>query len=780
MIAAVICGSGSWAMVRLFLRAATARSMEKVAWIMLAAFVTGASIWCTHFVAMLGYEPRLPISFDPVLTMVSLLIAMAGSALGFLAATGRGGAAPAFGGAIVGLSIVVMHYIGMLAYRVQGIVTWDRSFMIASIILACVLAAAALDTARRLERESMGSHGATALFFLSIISLHFTGMTAFQVTPMLVDGSFSDPDAMRALAVSVASVGLIIVCSGFACSFIDTKARATAADALANMSNGLAMLSPGGVLTLVNERVGQLFGLTPGALKTGMSLRDFLSTIGERSGWDEERLARVIENHHAWMRKDTVTRLEQNLASGVVLSIVCQPVPRGGAILTYEDVTQMRNGQKTIAHMAFHDALTGLKNRRMFAESVVDFLERGEVTMLSIDLDRFKKVNDLLGHTVGDELLHKLSARLESCLRPDELAFRLGGDELAVLLRAPSERIAALAQDIIIQAALPFDIAGHAVTVGCTIGIATAAPGDDAMVLQQKADLALYSAKTAGRNRFEVYQDGMREQEVDKRALEQDLSLAVSLGQFELWYQPLYSLPGRMLCGFESLIRWRHPVRGLVPPVDFIPLAERSGLIAEIGAWVIEEACRQASLWPAPLYVSVNVSALQLRSATLPAEFAQALARHRLSPSRIEIEITETAMVEHSDQIAMTLTSLRALGLRIAMDDFGTGYSSLAHLREFKIDRLKIDRSFVAASGEDAGEDVGSAAIVRAVLSMARELGIDTTAEGIEDETQLQRLTELGCGTAQGYLLGRPLDERAVEALLREHVEATAPLLIAV
>ncbi|ALN75304.1 EAL domain-containing protein [Aureimonas sp. AU20] len=764
LMAAVICGSGSWAMVRLFTRAALTSSLEKIAWIVLSAFVTGASIWSTHFVAMLGYEPGVPIAFDPVLTIVSLLVAMTGSGLGLLIATAKQPAAPAIGGAVVGLSIAVMHYVGMLAYRVQGIVSWDRSYLMASILISCTLAAAALYLALRPGSERARAHGASGLFFLSIIGLHFTGMTAFGVTPMQVDGSFSNPEALNALAFAVGCVGLFIVGSGFASSFIDNKARAAASDALANMSNGLTMLSPGGMVTLVNDRVRQLFGLEPEELKVGMTLEAYLGTIGQRVGWDEARLERIIDKHRAWMREKTTTRVEHHFDHGPVLSIVCQPVHRGGAILTYEDVTETRNGQKTIAHMAFHDALTGLRNRRMFAKCIEALLPEGELSMLMIDLDRFKGVNDRLGHSVGDELLRQVAMRLETHLREGEQAFRLGGDELAVLLSAPPERVVALAHTITTSIAIPFEIGPHVVAIGCSIGIATAIGSDDASTLQQKADLALYTAKDGGRNRFELYQDGMLEEEAGKRALEQDLSAAIALGQLELWYQPLHSLPDRRHSGFEALIRWRHPVRGLVPPGEFIPMAERCGLIGEIGAWVIEAACEQAALWPADLYISINVSAVQLRSVALPLQIREALARHRVDASRIEIEITETAMVENSGQIALTLASLRAIGLRIAMDDFGTGYSSLAHLREFKIDRIKIDRSFVSASSHDAG----AAAIVRAVLSMARELSIDTTAEGIEEEEQLQSLLELGCGTAQGYLLGRPLDGPAAETFMRE------------
>lgn len=774
LLAAIICLSGSWAMVRLLLRAAASSSLERGAWVVLAAFVTGASIWCTHFIAMLGYEPGLPIGFDPVLTIVSLIVAMVGSGIGFLVATARLPAAPALGGAVVGLSIVVMHYTGMLAYRVQGIVGWDESYLVASILLCCVLSAAALHVILRTQGWKGHVHAGAALFFLSIVGLHFTGMTAFRVEPMLVEGSFSNPEALRALAFAVACVGLFIIGAGFASGFIDTRARATASDALANMSNGLTMLSANGTVTLVNERVRQLFRLGEEELKVGMGLDGYVATIGRRAGWDEARIGRVVANHRSWMRQHSATRVEHAFDDGTVLGIVCQPVARGGAILTYEDVTEARNGQKTIAHMAFHDALTGLKNRRMFAKTIDELLARGGAAMLMMDLDRFKSVNDRLGHAVGDDLLRQVASRLETLLRPGEIAFRLGGDELALLLDGSSDRATALAHDIAATIAIPFEIEEHAVTVGCSIGIAVAVPGDDASTVQRKADLALYRAKNAGRNRFEFYREGMLEEEARQRGLEEDLALAIARNQLELWYQPLYALPDRKLTGFEALIRWRHPQRGLIAPNQFIPLAEKSGLITAIGAWVVDAACRRAALWPDDLYVSINVSAVQLRSASLALQIHQALVRHRIPASRIEIEITETAMVENSEQLALTLAGLRAIGVRIAMDDFGTGYSSLVHLREFRIDRIKIDRSFIAASGHDAG----AAAIVRAVVSMARELSIDTTAEGIEEEAQLQSLLELGCGTAQGYLLGRPLEVGAAEAVVRTRAPTAALLRI--
>ncbi|WP_416355375.1 EAL domain-containing protein [Aureimonas phyllosphaerae] len=761
LMAAVICAAGSWAMVRLFLRAAASRSTERCAWLVLTAFITGASIWCTHFVAMLGYEPGLPVGFDPVLTIISMLAAMVGSGVGFLIATARGRAAPALGGAMVGLSIVVMHYVGMLAYRVQGIVEWKLDFLFASIAISCVLAGASLHVAMRGKGEATRFYGSAGLFFLSIIGLHFTGMTAFQVTPMAIEGSFSNPEALNALAFAVTCVGLAIVSAGFASGFIDNSARATAADALANMSNGLTMISPSGHVTLVNERVRSLFRLETNDLRLGMTLQAYVGAIGAKAGWGSDRVARVIENHQAWMREGRVKRLEHHFDDGLILHVCCQPVGRGGAILTYEDVTEARNGQKTIAHMAFHDALTGLKNRRMFAQSIEELMGSGSLTMLMIDLDRFKDVNDRLGHATGDVVLREVSSRIESLLVPGEQAFRLGGDELAVLSASGETRAEGLAAELVASLSRPIETGSDVVIIGASVGIATSRPDDDPSTVQRKADLALYSAKKAGRGRFDIYRDGMLEEEARRRDFERDLSEAIASNQLELWYQPLFSLPDRRLKGFEALVRWRHPERGLVSPAEFIPVAEECGLISAIGAWVIDQACHQASQWPDELYMSINVSAVQLRSALLATQIDQALRRYALPASRIELEITETAIVENSEHLAVVLAGLRAIGVRIAMDDFGTGYSSLAHLREFKVDRIKIDRSFIAASQSDAG----SAAIVRAVVSMARELSIDTTAEGIEKEDQLASLQALGCGTAQGFLLGRPLMIGAADEL---------------
>jgi diguanylate cyclase (GGDEF)-like protein len=418
------------------------------------------------------------------------------------------------------------------------------------------------------------------------------------------------------------------------------------------------------------------------------------------------------------------------------------------------DITVTMQAQAQVAHLAQHDALTGLPNRRSFSEQIAALSRTGPFVMLMLDLDRFKAVNDTLGHAVGDKLLIEAARRLRDNCRPSDLLFRLGRDEMALLGRL-TQAEARLAADRMIGAfARPFQIGDQEVTVGLSIGIAMASRGDDPEFVQRMADLALYEAKDAGRGRSEFYRDGMIEAAEQRSLLENDLAAAVRAGQFELYYQPLFALPGRRLVGFEALIRWNHPERGLVSPAEFIPVAEQCGAINEIGSWVIDEACRQAALWPDDLYVSINVSPVQLRSVDLLRQITDALDRHALTPRRIEVEVTETAMVENNEQIMLALSGLRALGVRIAMDDFGTGYSSLVHLRDFELDRIKIDRSFISASHTDPS----AAAVVRAITTMAREMAISTTGEGVENEDQLATLVSYGCGTAQGYLLGRPVD----------------------
>ena len=772
LIAGLVCVAGSWATIRLYRRARATTAMEKSAWLVLTAVVAGASIWCTHFIAMLGYDPGVPVGFDPVLTIVSLLVAVCGAVIGFaIGATTTTRAAPMLGGGIIGLAIAVMHYTGMLAYRVQGIVTWDMTYLVASIVFSVVFSGIALHLTARMT-GSRADFVVVPLLAFAIVSLHFTGMAAFRVEPLLIDGSFSNPDALRALALAVAGVAIAIVCAGIASHLIDNHARAEATEALHNMSNGLLVIAGNRTIRLFNPRVLELFSLTPDKVRVGMRYEQYLGNIGAQAGWDDARTRRVIANHESWFSGGEITRLEHHFDDGRILQVTCQPLPDGGAILTYDDVTEAREGQRQLVHMAFHDALTGLPNRRSFSERISTLARQGDVTMLMIDLDHFKPVNDTLGHGIGDLLLAAVARRLQELCGPTDSLFRLGGDELAVLCTASPDDAMALAEQIRSALTQSFGIREHVLAIGASIGLAHAERGTLPERVLQMADLALCRAKGNGRGRIEIYRDGMIEEAALRREIENDLARAAEAGQLMLHFQPLVGLPGKELQGFEALLRWRHPERGMMSPADFIPVAEQSGLILEIGGWVIDEACRQVASWPDNLYVSINVSPVQLRSADILLRFMRALERHGIMPSRVEVEITETAMVEDAERIASALSGLRALGIRVAMDDFGTGYSSLAHLRAFELDRIKIDRSFVNASRDD----VNAMAVMRAITTMAREMGIATTGEGVETDTQLDNLISFGCNTAQGYLLGKPGDAQAATQLIAHKARASGKL----
>lgn len=763
-IAAIICAAGSWATFQLFARARLASPSERHAWLVLTSVVAGAGIWCTHFIAMLGYNPDLPIGFDPVLTIISLLVAISGVAVGFLVAAGGNDRRTALlGGGIIGLAIAVMHYTGMQAFRVQGIVSWEMSYLVASVVLSVGFGCAALYAATRpaFRHKRLVSAG---LFTLGIVALHFTGMTAFRVDPMIVDASlFVNPAALRGMALAVAGVAAIVLGAGWASTFIDTKARAEASDALNNMSNGLLMVAPDRSIRLFNQRLVEIFKLDPADISIGMSLDRYLAMIAEKVGWGTERLERISNNHTKWLSGSQTIRLDHHFDDGTVINVCCQPVNGGGAIITYDDVTEARASQAEVAHMAFHDALTGLPNRRGFRRQLETLEATSSHVLLMLDLDRFKYVNDTFGHAVGDLLLVAVAQRLRDLCNPSDTASRLGGDELGVLTSRDQTSAAVLAQEIVAGLSLPYQIGDDSVSIGCSVGVAFLGPGVEPELAQQMADFALYRAKENGRGRVEIYTEGMLEEAARRRQFERDLGKALQAGQFELHFQPLFALPDKKLAGFEALLRWRHPETGMVPPAEFIPIAEQTGSILDIGAWVFDEACRQLAQWPADIYVSINVSPVQLRSANILNQIVGAMDRHQVLPRRIEIELTETAMVDNSEQIASILSGLRAIGVRIAMDDFGTGYSSLAHLREFELDRIKIDRSFINVSVEDES----AAAVVRAVTGLARDLSIATTGEGVENEDQLANLVALGCGTAQGFLLGKPLSVADVNALLR-------------
>src|SRR5437763_4387911 len=436
-----------------------------------------------------------------------------------------------------------------------------------------------------------------------------------------------------------------------------------------------------------------------------------------------------------------------------------------------EMVGKIAEREQRITQLAFNDTLTGLPNRTMFQQQLEHLFRAAQgsenlFALHCLDLDQFKVINDTLGHPAGDALLVEAAHRVQQASRGHFVA-RLGGDEFVVLQSVGDDRnaIDRLARDILLEMAQPFRVDGNEFVPSTSIGIAIAPQdGEDSGDLLRNADLALYRAKEAGRGTYAFFEQSLNERAQQRRQLESDLRLALERGEFELFYQPLFDLEQNCICSFEALLRWRHPTRGLVLPGEFIPIAEDTGLIVPIGAWVIRDASARAATWPEHVRVAVNVSAVQFHRGSLSEGILRALADSGLTPNRLEVEITESIFLEGGEATLRLLHALRSLGVRIALDDFGTGYSSLSYLQSFPFDKLKIDRSFI----QNLLTRDGAIAIVHAITELANALGIETTAEGVEETAQLMELRAHGCSSVQGFLFAEPMSVEDVERLFNE------------
>jgi diguanylate cyclase (GGDEF)-like protein/PAS domain S-box-containing protein len=445
------------------------------------------------------------------------------------------------------------------------------------------------------------------------------------------------------------------------------------------------------------------------------------------------------------------------------------------------DVTDQKENERQLLHNAFHDVLTALPNRALFMDrlkrSVSSAKNRDDYlfAVLFLDVDRFKVVNDSLGHQIGDQLLVAMARRLEGCLRPGDMVARLGGDEFAIIvdhIKHVSDATQA-AERIQEELASPFTLSGHEVFAAASIGIAlNLTPTDLPEDILSNADTAMYRAKDRGRACYELFETGMHERAVELMRLETDLRRALGRNEFRLHYQPIISLETWRISGFEALLRWEHPEHGIISPLTFIPLAEETGLIIPIGQWVLREACRQVRVWQdqfpsdPPLSVSVNLSGKQFLQADLIERIEEILAETELQASSLEMEITESAIIENIDSATLMLRQLKTLGIRVSLDDFGTGYSSLSYLHRFPIDTIKIDRSFVSRMNSPKNSE-----IVSTIVTLAGNLGLRVIAEGVETREQIIQLTGLNCDLVQGYLLSKPIDGEAMRDLIEEIYE---------
>jgi diguanylate cyclase (GGDEF)-like protein/PAS domain S-box-containing protein len=528
--------------------------------------------------------------------------------------------------------------------------------------------------------------------------------------------------------------------------------------ALNNMSHALCMADAAERVIVCNDRFLSLFDLRSSDVEPGTTLTDVIANAPRNDGLDH--LAQIYGEQSDMIRDRRAAVFVHGRSDGRTIAVSHRPMAHGGWVATYEDITERKRAESQIAYMAHHDALTDLANRVLFREHIERTLaqakRRGDaIAMICLDLDHFKTVNDTLGHQAGDAVLKAVGDRLRSCVRQGDVIARLGGDEFAVLQVAPNQPhdAAALAARLVQAIGAPYHIEGQEVVIGTSVGVALS---DDQCFLPdqllKRADLALYRAKGDGRGTCRFFEAEMDAQLHARRALETDLRKALANGEFELFYQPQVTIATSEVRGYEALVRWHHPERGLVPPSEFIPVAEETGLVAQLGNWVVHQACREAAAWPAGLNVAVNLSPVQFRGRTLVDTIVSALQTSGLAPGRLEVEITESVLLENNEATVDMLHQLRALGVRVALDDFGTGYSSLSYLRSFPFDKIKIDQSFV----RELSTRADCLAIVQSITRLGASLRMTTIAEGVETEEQVRQLRAAGCVEAQGYLFGHP------------------------
>ena len=545
--------------------------------------------------------------------------------------------------------------------------------------------------------------------------------------------------------------------------------------ALDRIKQGLCVFDEKQRLRLFNRRYAEMYDLKPSQLLLGMTLRDVVDlryAAGTGPGMEPEEYA-------LWRDRigiaDRIVDTEVTLRDGRVHAIHHEPTLNGGWVATFDDVTERRRAEADIRRMALYDELTGLPNRVQFTDMLEGALARlrGEgrledhrpplpdgnwlAAVLIFDLDHFKDVNDTLGHIAGDALLKRVAEQIGQCLGPGAMLARLCGDEFAVLLEqvATPQQVTDAARRMIDAAAVPYELNGHEAVVGLSMGITLCSREDgttEAAVLISQADIALQQAKTTSRGTACFFQPTMHAALHRRKDMERHLRHALAKGELEVHFQPITAVGSRRIVGAEALARWSHPVHGTVPPSEFIPLAERAGLIGELGAWVLRAACAEAAQWEEGLCLAVNLSPEQVRRPGIVEQVAGILRETGLPPSRLELEVTEGCLLHETPQTLTTLTRLRALGVSIALDDFGTGFSSLSYLRRYPFTKLKVDRSFGASMAGDAA----TAAIVQAVVTLGRSLSMRIIAEGVETEAQFRMLGTMDCDEAQGYLLGRP------------------------
>lgn len=866
------------------------------AWLWLTGLCAAASIWATHFVAMLAHHTELPTTYNLPLTVASFAVALAMTTYGLHLSLWPGLAMSGIGGAVIGLGIAAMHFVGMQALIVPATFEWNWSLVALSILLGTFFAASALIAYRRLT-DAGALLSASLLFALAICTLHFTAMSALDLTPAPgLSPPWTSVDD-RTLALSIASTVATVLLASYVVALIDGRAsresigrmselveatieglviaergvivnvnsrtlelcgrpsegligkrvfgdlltppnnpgdrlfeaglrcadgssipvevvrrpmeglrhgdeayalrdlrdREEAAlclaraneelyqreielrgrnlildTAVSTIAQGLCVYDEDQRVVISNPQFATMYGLAADAIRPGMALRDVVQLRidnGVYAGaspeaYVTERLAPVYKPQNSI----------HHLNNGRIIAVARRPTSDRGWVTTHEDITERHEMEQQLKQLAQYDALTGLLHRgslRDRLEQEISGSRRGTIRLavLVIAIDRFGELNHTLGHAAGDALLKSFAKRLEGSGRRSSILGRLGDDTFALVdvVEHPGRDATELAVRLLEDIRKPFTIDDTTVDITATIGIAVyPADGQNADMLIKNAALALDHGKREKRDFYHFFQAGLDQEVRARRSLERDLKVAVEQRQFELHYQPIVNLASNELVGFEALLRWRHPERGLIPPAQFIPLAEDTGAITPIGEWAVQQACLEAMNWPNHLTISVNIGLTQFWSAGFVPSIIKALASSGLPAQRLEIEVTERLIQDHSEEALKVLKRVADLGVLVALDDFGVGFSSLTYMSAFRFHKVKIDRSFVSALETRSDARV----IVRTLARLGTGLGVITTAEGVETKGQLDAVRTDGCTEMQGYYFSPPRSAAEIRKFL--------------
>jgi diguanylate cyclase (GGDEF)-like protein len=758
-LAAVICALASFTAISLLHHVRKSAVGMRRVWLAVSAMSTGFGIWATHFIAMLAFSPGVSTAYNIVLTGFSLVAAIFLTGIGLaVAVTSMAGSrwSDSLGGAMVGGGIAAMHYTGMAAFETMGRISWDPVLVTVSIVLGVLIGAVALPVGLRGDSFKWKCLGAL-LLTLAICSHHFTAMGAAAVVPdpTVRLSETALPSGLLAIAVALASFMIVVLAlGGVALEVRERRRQELEADRMRGLANAAVeglLIYDGETISTVNDNFVALVGRARADSIVGTRLEQYLA--------DPDARVRLLQRENVLVE----TVLLDAGGSEIAVEAIQRPVDLGGKphrAIAIRDLRARKEAERNILFLAHHDALTGLPNRSTFDKKLDQEVEAAlqsgrRLAVLCLDLDRFKEVNDLFGHAAGDRALQAVAKRITGLLDDSQMMARLSGDEFAIIVPGLTNPATAgrIAESVLEALQAAIDCTDQ--PVGTSIGIAIC-PDDatDRHALLSHADTALYRAKNEGRGTYRYFEAAMGAAVRERRLLEHDLRNAIPRGELRLAYQPQKCIRTGKVVGFEALLRWKHPTRGEISPAEFIPLAEDTGIILQIGEWVLRAACREAATWKEPLTVAVNVSAVQIHNANFAHAVHEILFETGFAAARLELEVTETALIRDLNRALATLRRIKILGVRIAMDDFGTGYSSLSNLRAFPFDKIKIDGSFIKSVNlNDQG-----AAIVRSVLGLGRALNLHVLAEGVETSAELDFLKNELCNEAQGFLLGRPAD----------------------